>query len=83
MHHCVVNYLESCISGDTRIFSIRDTKNNHQMATAELTIQSGIWTLVQLKGKHNKELMYRLSDSENPFSIALSALVKWYNENSF
>lgn len=83
MHHCVVNYLDSCISGDTRIFSIRSKKNNHQMATAELTIQSGKWALVQLKGKHNMELMYRLSDSENPFAISLSSLVKWYNENSF
>ena len=82
MHHCVVTYIESCISGGTRIFSVTDARNGQKVATAQLNFRSGTWNLVQLKGRYNKELMDQISVLDDPLAIALAVLVKWYNENT-
>lgn len=82
MHHCVVTYIESCVSGETRIFSVLDANYNNRVATAELSNQYGQWNLVQLKGKRNEELIHRMRISSDPLAIALGILVKWYNENA-
>jgi len=82
MHHCVVTYIENCIWGGTKIFSVREAGNNQRFATAELSLISGEWKLVQLKGKANLELMHRLHVTGDPLAIALNALVDWYNNNS-
>ena len=82
MHHCVVTYIESCIEGKTRIFSVRLAGNGQRFATAELSRISGEWKLVQLKGKSNLELMHRLHIASNPLAVALQSLVDWYNRNS-
>ena len=79
MHHCVVSYIDGCISGEVRIFSIRDASTNKFIATAELSVQSGLWKVVQLKGKHNRELMHRLFVSGDPLTVLLEVLTNWYN----
>jgi len=80
MHHCVVTYLDDCISGNVRIFSIRACANNERIATAELTNRSGLWKVAQLKGKHNRELIQRTEYSDDPLAIHLDVLVQWYNK---
>jgi len=82
MRHCVVTYIENCIEGGTRIFSVRDAGSNLRFATAELSCQAGQWKLVQLKGGANRELMHRLHVAGDPLAIAIEALVNWYNEYS-
>lgn len=82
MHHCVVTYIESCIEGTTRIFSVRHAGNGQRFATAEFSRISGEWKLVQLKGKSNLELMHRLYTASDPLAVALQSLVDWYNRNS-
>ena len=82
MRHCVVTYIERCANGGTRIFSVLDARNNQPVATAELSKQLEQWNLVQLTGKYNKDLMHRTKFSKDPLTIALSVLVKWYNENT-
>jgi hypothetical protein len=79
MNHCVMTYMGSCMSGRTRIFSVRDAKNC-AVATAELSLLTGRWVLVQLKGKHNQELMHRISNCTDPLAILLDSLVRWYND---
>jgi len=78
MNHCVITYLGRCMTGNTRIFSVQDAENL-SVATAELSLLKGEWVLVQLKGKHNQELMPRISNSTDPLSILLGSLVKLYN----
>lgn len=80
MHHCVAAYLDDCISGKARIFSVRDSISDQSIATVELVNRSGLWEVAQLKGKHNRELIYRTYVSGDPLAIILDALVKWYNE---
>lgn len=83
MHHCVYTYVESCIDGGTRIFSVCDASNGLRFATAEMFyFHGGGWELVQLKGKCNKELIHLLKNPADPLAIALDVLVKWYNENT-
>jgi hypothetical protein len=82
MRHCVVTYIENCIEGGTRIFSVRDAGSNLRFATAELSCQAGQWKLVQLKGGSNRELMHRLHVAGDPLAIDIEALVNWYNEYS-
>ncbi len=80
MHHCAVTYISRCCSGCSRIFSVRAASNHQRIATAELTIFADGWELVQLKGPHNEELIYRTLVPDDPLAIALDVLVKWYNE---
>jgi len=79
MHHCVVSYIDDCISGEVRIFSVREASTNQCIATAELSVQSGQWKVVQLKGKHNRELMHRFLVSGDPLTVLLEVLTNWYN----
>jgi hypothetical protein len=79
MHHCVVTYIDSCISGEVRVFSVRDARNNQRIATAELSVRSGRWVVVQLKGKHNQELIQRTHVPGDPLAVILNVLVNWYN----
>ncbi len=80
MHHCVVTYLDDCISGNVRIFSVLASSNNERIATLELTNRTGLWKVAQLKGKHNQELIQRIYDSTDPLAIILDVLVQWYND---
>jgi hypothetical protein len=82
MHHCVVTYIESCIYGEIRIFSVREKAKGQRIATVELAVCSGNWEVMQLKGKCNNELIDRIGVSDDPLTIALNILVKWYNENA-
>jgi len=82
MHHCVVYYIDSCIGGETRIFSVLHVSNNKPVATAELSKHNGKWNLVQLKGKCNEELIHRMNVSSDPLATALGILINWYNQNS-
>jgi hypothetical protein len=82
MDHCVWSYIESCLSGETRIFSVLEASNNKPVATAELSNHHGQWNLVQLKGKCNEELIHRVRVTSDPLAIALEILVNWYNQNS-
>ena len=79
MRHCVVTYLDDCIRGYVRIFSVRICSNDARVATAELTNRTGQWRVTQLKGKHNLELIDRIEKTEDPLAILLNVLVKWYN----
>ena len=79
MHHCVVAYFGSCISGNVRIFSVRSKFNDQHVATAELKLHGGRWELVQLKGKCNQELIHTMKVSSHPLAVAMRALVSWYN----
>lgn len=50
--HCIGTYVNACVSGSTRVFSIR--QNQRRVATLELQRTSdGRWTPVQLRGKAN------------------------------
>jgi hypothetical protein len=88
MRHCVVTYLEDCISGNVRIFSIRACYSVERIATVELFNRSGEWGVAQVKGKHNQDLVDRIYDSneliafalDKPLATILSVLLKWYNE---
>jgi hypothetical protein len=82
MHHCVVRMIDYCICGQIRIFSIKNSHNNQRIATAELSVISGLWQLVQLKGKHNLELIQRADIPDEPLAIILEALVNWYNSTT-
>jgi hypothetical protein len=79
MHHCVVTYLDDCIRGYVRIFSVRLRSNDARVATVELANRTGQWRVTQLKGKYNQELIDRIEKTEDPLAILLDAVVKWYN----
>lgn len=79
MQHCVIVYIDDCIEGYCRVFSVRDAKNNLRIATLELSFRSGQWVLGQLRGKHNQELKHLVSISADPLAIMIEALVNWYN----
>ncbi len=49
MHHCVVTYLDDCISGNSRVFSILASSSNERIATVELTNRTGLWKVAQQK----------------------------------
>jgi len=80
MDHCVYTYMESCIAGGTRIFSVRDASNGLRFATAEMSFHGDRWKLVQLKGKSNQELIHLLENSTDHLTIALNVLVNLYNK---
>jgi len=80
MHHCVFTYVEYCMDGSTRIFSVRLAQSNKRFATAELNRSVGGWKLIQLKGKSNRELIHRMNSPGDPLAIALMELVAWYNQ---
>ncbi|MBU1215716.1 MAG: PcfJ domain-containing protein [Gammaproteobacteria bacterium] len=81
MHHCVSSYVEYCLDGSTRIFSVRLTESNKRFATAELSLSEGEWKLVQLKGKSNREFIHKMNSPADPLASALQALVAWYNQH--
>jgi len=79
MCHCVVTYIDFCIFEKVRIFSVRSCTSNERIATVELSNFHGRWELVQLKGKHNEEMLDRVDNLNDPLAIILDFLVKWYN----
>ncbi len=79
MEHCVITYIDDCAGGYSRIFSVLDAANDQRIATAELSVRSGSWELVQLKGKNNRELIHRTQILGEPLTVIMDALVKWYN----
>lgn len=81
MRHCVASYIDDCMGGDARIFSIRMAETNKRFATAELRLTFGKWQLVQLKGVLNLELIHRMSLVSDPLAMVLNTLVDWYNAN--
>jgi len=79
MQHCVVTYIEDCVDGHSRIFSVRRYSNNQRVATVELSVSSGLWVLRQLKGMHNEELIHQTKIADDPLAIIIKTLVNWYN----
>jgi hypothetical protein len=79
MHHCVVGYVDDCVEGLARVFSVRDSISNQRIATAELSSRSGLWELKQLKGMRNIELMQRTRIMSDPLAIIFEMLLNWYN----
>ena len=51
MDHCVGAYSNSCTSGQSRIFSIR--QDEAILATTELVLRNSRWQPIQTKAKHN------------------------------
>jgi len=80
MHHCVVTYIDDCIGGNVRVFSVRTCSDDERIATVELNNRTGLWKVAQLKGKHNRELIQRTEYSDDPLAIHLDVLVQWYNK---
>lgn len=80
MFHCVSSYIEYCIAGSSRIFSVRLADGDKRVATAELNLSDGEWKLVQLKGISNREFMHRMQSTFDPLAMALRELVAWYNQ---
>jgi hypothetical protein len=81
MRHCVASYAAHCFNGHIRIFSVRNKENGKHIATAELREDMDSWQIIQLKGRHNAELIQCLSDADNPICRLLKALTTWYNHN--
>lgn len=71
MHHCVGSYVNSCVNGRSRIFSIR--KNNVKKATLEINTFSNKWEVNQIRGACNAEVSDELK------KIA-QQVVKLYNK---
>lgn len=80
MHHCVVTYLDDCVFGYAKIFSVRDSISDQLIATVELANHSGLWRVAQLKGNYNQELIHRTYVADDPLAIILDVLVNWYNK---
>lgn len=80
MDHCVVTYIESCASGCSRIFSIREKASGKTIATAEFTAIASRWALVQLKGPKNIEMINRMYSHDDPIGILISKALDWYNK---
>jgi len=80
MKHCVFGYLGRCISGNTRIFSVRDKNTGNSIATVELLFHTGRWNLIQLKGRYNQDLMYRICNLKDSLAQVINLLVNWYNQ---
>ena len=55
MQHCVYTYAQLCITGNTRIFSVRtNTEKPQRVATTQLDLTpSGAWQEIQTKAPHN------------------------------
>ena len=70
MHHCVGDYVDDCIAGDSAIFSLRKIENGtfKRLATVEISPRS--WELVEANGNCNSELTHE----------AFSILKTWLNE---
>lgn len=81
MHHCVASYIDYCIEGSTRIFSVRLAVTNDRYATAELSLCKGEWQLMQLKGKSNRELIQLMNSPDDNLTIAIKTLIAWYNQH--
>jgi hypothetical protein len=80
MNHCVFTYIDYCIDGSARIFSVRLAQSKERFATAELNRSDSGWKLIQLKGKSNRELIHRMNIPSDPLAIVLMELVAWYNQ---
>ena len=54
LDHCVIGYGDQCVSGNTRIFSIREVKGKEPPGTLQIqTSGKEGWRNVQLRGPHN------------------------------
>ena len=82
MHHCVASYVEDCVTGKVRIFSVQNSASRLRIATAELRKNGNRWRVVQLKGKFNEEMMPRIHVDNDQISAILKTLVDFYSGNS-
>jgi len=87
MHHCVASYIRNVVSGNCRLYSVRDRDDN-RLATFELDIEwpktiEGIvrdkgklvsWKCVQIKGPYNQPATV-------PAMHAMAELLRRANEN--
>lgn len=55
MHHCVVTYANSCISGSTRIFSLSNGHEYHNKRNRCITIEVRGNKIYQIRGKYNRK----------------------------
>jgi hypothetical protein len=79
MDHCVASYVDECVRGIIRIFSVRDSATEKRIATAELIRSNGQWQLGQLKGKCNHEFIQLMQIADDPICLLMEALLEWYN----
>ncbi len=66
MQHCVGGYVERCVAGLTRVFSVRDMQG-HRIATVALEFDEDFWCMEQIKGRNNNDvclLVYEYYDGE-------------------
>ncbi len=54
MDHCVADYIDRCLVGDYRLFSIRKAGSLQPVATVGLALEGGRWVLDQVKGPSNE-----------------------------
>lgn len=80
MRHCVASYVEYCVSGKVRIFSVRDSISGLRIATTELRKNNSKWEVVQIKGKHNQEMIQHIRVDNDPMCIISNAIVVFYNQ---
>lgn len=55
MQHCVEGYAKSCISGNSRLFSISEISSGRALATAGIMKEGNYWKIDQIKGRFNQE----------------------------
>lgn len=70
MHHCVGEYVDDCIGGDSAIFSLRKIENGTFKRLATVEVNPKIWELVEANGSCNSELTHE----------AFSILKTWLSE---
>jgi len=54
MQHCVQDYVEPCLSGNYRLFSISRKSTGQPMATAGMGKEGDYWKIDQIKGRFNQ-----------------------------
>jgi hypothetical protein len=54
MAHCIARYIEHCMRGEARVFSLRDAFTGERAATAMIRrVAEGEWELVDVRGRRN------------------------------
>lgn len=53
MRHCVASYLDACLAGRYRLFTVEHPETGAPAATIGLRQQGGEWQLGQVRGPHN------------------------------
>lgn len=76
MGHCVGGYCSDVISGQSRIFSLRDAKGQPHV-TVELNPEDGAYKIAQIKGKQNKKPIKEYTPFVQDFVRNAPLEMKW------